>query len=161
MLDHGNLYLLIAAVGAVYLIGSLFLGGIFEFLEGLDADLDFDFEAGEPSFFSLKAIAAGAIGLGLVGYLSERADIPAILTFALAIVAFFVMLIASVFLVLRPLFRQQSNSQLSKQSYIGKTGLVIMSIGSGDWGIVRLRDDNNATVDVTAVSQGGLFSNLE
>ncbi|MBP9738150.1 hypothetical protein KBD20_00505 [Candidatus Saccharibacteria bacterium] len=150
MFESETFYLLIAGCGLAFLLVSLLLGEALDFAE----DLDFDFES-EPSWFNLKAIAAGAIGFGIFGYLSVRAGIPVLFTLALAIVGFFVLLIASLFLVLRPLFRQQSNSQLGRSSYIGLMGSITLAVQADGWGEVQFTNTNGSLVTERAIAHDG------
>lgn len=150
MFESETFYLLIAGGGLVFLVVNLLLGEVFD----LSEDLDFDFE-GEPSWFNLKAIAAGAIGFGIVGFLSVRTGLSVLFIVALAIVGFLVMLVASLFLVLRPLFRQQSNSQLGRSSYIGLIGTISLAVEADGWGQVQFTDRNGALVKERAVSHDG------
>lgn len=137
--------------GFALLVLSLVLGEIFEFG---DHDVDFggDADHSAVSWFSTKLLGVGMVGLGGFGYLAASYGAPAPLAWLTAILAFFAVAFGTFFLVLKPLSRQEANSLLNKESYVGREGKVSLTIPAEGVGQIVFRDQNGGRVVTQAVS---------
>jgi membrane protein implicated in regulation of membrane protease activity len=106
----------------------------------------------EPSRWSLRVLAASAVGFGATGSVAAAAGLPPALSWPLAAVGFLAVGSATYSWILRPLARQQYNSLLSRYSYVGRDALVTVEILPGGSGQVTFRDRHGARVVQTARS---------
>ncbi|HJS83740.1 MAG TPA: hypothetical protein VJ742_13000 [Nitrososphaera sp.] len=142
-------FLAIGSIAFLYLCIVLIFG---EFLDIGDVDMDLN---DDVSWFDLKAIAVGLIGLGSVGAIAHQLGASLIISWSLALIGFFVMTFVSVFFVLKPLARQQSNSLISRDSYLGRPATVTLRIPAHGTGQVSFVDLNGARVVESAVANDG------
>lgn len=104
----------------------------------IDVDTDFDGvdtpESGGPGIFSLKLIMIFLIGFGICGYISEslKWSVPSIVV---AIIGGFTIWFIC-YNALSWLYNQQSTSQISSVSFVGKQAKVTVPIPSGGTGEV-------------------------
>lgn len=139
MLDSQWFYIIVGSVG----FGVLLLSLVFD--ELLDIGDIFDLDVDAP-WLDLKVLATGLIGFGAAGYVSVNLGVSIVWITAFAIIGFFATAAVSYFIVLKPLLRQQSNSSISRTTYIGRTGHVTLAIQQDGWGQVQFTDANGATV---------------
>jgi hypothetical protein len=150
-------FLIIGGVGFLLLLVSLLAGDF-----GSDHDIDIGdashdgIDASEgPSWFGVKPICAGLVGLGAVGFSASYLGVPAIFAWILAILGGVGVAAIARQCVLVPLSRMQGNSTISHGSFVGKQAVVITAIPSSmtaGYGEVRFTDENGATVYRAATS---------
>lgn len=166
-------YLVVLLVSVLLLVAALVLG------VGHDADLSHEIDtAGDgadtsavgpdigshesglgsdgPSWVSGRVILGAAAGFGAFGLGAQAAGLSGWVTLPIAVAGFVGMAVVIRQLVLRPMWRQQSNSLLSRDSYVGSRGQVTLGIRSGESGLVRFLDRNGTPVTDFAVSGDGL-----
>lgn len=172
-------YLVVLLVSVLLLVAALVLG------VGHDADVSHDLEAGSgpdagdgiashdgsghdsaghggdvaadgPSWVSGRVILGAAAGFGAFGLGAQAAGLAGWVTLPIAVAGFVGMAVVIRQLVLRPMWRQQSNSLLSRDSYVGSRGHVTLGIRSGESGLVRFLDRNGTPVTDFAVTADGL-----
>ncbi len=112
-------------------------------------------EADGPSWLSSRVILGAAAGFGAFGLGAQAVGMSGWATLPVALVGFLGMAIVIRQLVLRPMWRQQSNLLLSRDSYVGSRGQVTLGIRSGESGLVRFLDRNGTPVTDFAVSSDG------
>lgn len=160
------------AFSAVYLgvllVSVLLLVAALVFGFGHDAELAHDagsahetgghvghLEADGPSWLSSRVLLGAAAGFGAFGLGAQAVGLTGWVTLPVALVGFFGMAVVIRQLVLAPMWRQQSNSLLSRDSYVGSRGRVTLGIRSGDTGLVRFLDRNGTPVTDYAVAGDG------
>lgn len=148
-----SVFVVVAAVGFLLLLISLIFGDFEHDMEFDGADVDHDVigDGFVPSWFSMKMLAASAVGFGLFGYVPSSYGAPPFVSWPLALIGLLAVGAGTFFLVLKPLAKQQSNSLLSKESYRGLTAKVTTSIQPGRPGIVSFYDANGAYVSERAI----------
>lgn len=155
-------FLIVGLVGAVLLFLSFVLGFDHDFDFG-DHDTELSHEVEHdtdnslqvPSFLSLKVILAAMVGFGVCGSIAAFSGLPALLSWPLAVVGLLVFGIGIHQMVLKPLAKGQSNSMLSRESYLGVLGTVTLSITEGGDGQVTFNNLNGARVTERATSTDG------
>ena len=133
-------------VAVLLLVASLLLG------IGHDADhgsLD------GPSWLSSRVILGAAAGFGAFGLGAQAVGLTGALTLPVAVIGLFAMAVLVRQLVLVPMWRQQSNSLLSREQYVGSRGQVTLGIRSGETGLVRIIDPNGTPVIEFATTSDG------
>lgn len=160
---YSAVYLGVLLVSVLLLIAALVFGF------GHDAEVAHDVDAGHeigghaglvetdgPSWLSSRVILGAAAGFGAFGLGAQAVGMAGWLSVPVAIAGFFGMAIVIRQFVLRPMWRQQSNLLLSRDSYVGSRGQVTLGIRSGDSGLVRFLDRNGTPVtDFAVASDGG------
>lgn len=143
-------YGIILLIGVLALVVTLFMG---DFEHDFDHDIDSSVDG--PSWFGLNMISVMLIGIGGIGlmavYYGDVEGGPSVIV-AVAGGLFFGYLIRQ--FVLKPLFRQQYNSLLNANSYVGLKANVTICVEPRGIGQVRFRDNNGATVLRTARTDG-------
>ena len=134
------LYIILAGVGAFFLLFSIFAGGDAEI--DLDVgDIDFDIsdaEAGadSASVFSLRTLATFLLGFGLAGWIAFRGEhgigIQIISGFTTGLLISFLY-----FLVMKLMYGMQGSSIVSSRTLIGKQGII--NIPTTSIGIAQLK----------------------
>jgi len=162
----------VTAFSAVYLgallVSVLLLVAALVFGFGHDADLSHEvdvahetgghvghLEVDGPSWLSSRVILGAAAGFGAFGLGAQAVGLSGWVTVPVALVGFFGMAVVIRQLVLRPMWRQQSNTLLSRDSYVGSRGRVTLGIRSGETGLVRFIDPNGTPVTDYAVAGDG------
>lgn len=112
-------------------------------------------ETDGPSWLSSRVILGAAAGFGAFGLGAQAVGLSGWITLPVALAGFFGMAVVVRQLVLRPMWRQQSNSLLSRDSYVGSRGQVTLGIRSGETGLVRFLDRNGTPVTDYAVAADG------
>lgn len=126
----------------------------------LDAHADTGGESGTgaadgPSWLSGKVILGAAAGFGAFGLGAGFLGLTGWATLPVAVLGFFALAVIIRRFVLVPLWRQQSNSLLSRHSYVGCRGRVVLGIRSGETGVVRIVDANGTPVSEPALTDDG------
>ncbi|WP_395727236.1 NfeD family protein [Nakamurella sp.] len=165
---YSAVYLGVLLVSVLLLIAALVFGFGHDAELSHDTDMAHDAGAGHettghaghieadgPSWLSSRVILGAAAGFGAFGLGAQAVGLSGWVTLPIALVGFFGMAIVIRQLVLRPMWRQQSNLLLSRDSYVGSRGQVTLGIRSGESGLVRFLDRNGAPVTDFAVSGDG------
>jgi membrane protein implicated in regulation of membrane protease activity len=105
-----------------------------------------------PSRWSMRVLAASAVGFGAAGFTAAALGLPPALSWSAAIAGFLAVGSATYSWILKPLARQQYNSLLSRYSHVGRDAVVTLEILPGGWGQVTFRDRQGARVTQTARS---------
>jgi len=152
-----SVLLLIAA-----LVFGLFGAGELSHDAGLahDAELAHDTPAGHvetdgPSWLSTRVILGAAAGFGAFGLGAQAVGLTGWASLPVAVGGFLIMAVVVRQVVLVPMWRQQSNSLLSRAQYLGSRGHVTLGIRSGETGLVRFLDPNGTPVTDFAVAADG------
>jgi len=106
----------------------------------------------EPSWLSVRVIAASAVGFGASGFVAASLGLPPFASWPVAAAGFVAVGAGAYFAILRPLARQQYNSLLSRYSYVGRDAVVTLDILPGGSGQVTFRDRQGARVTQNATS---------
>lgn len=139
--------------GFILLFVMLFLGDFdheMELGDGIEHDAGIS-DGLVPSWFSIKLLAASAVGFGAVGFSSSMYGVPVILAWLLALIGTVAVGAGTYFWVLKPLARMQGNITLSRSSYRGLEAKVTLEITASDSGAVSFRDANGSYVELPAI----------
>ena len=134
-LNAFTVFLAIAAVGFLFLMVSLFFGGI---LDHFDAGLDHDLEHGGPGFFSPRVMSVFVTtfgGAGAIATFYRWSPVPASFAGFVSGLA----LSSLVLVFARFLYRQQASSDMRVTDLVGQAGRVVVAIPAGGVGQVRCR----------------------
>ena len=134
-LNAFTVFLAIAAVGFLFLMISLFFGGM---LEHFDGALDHDLDHGGPGFFSTRVISVFITAFGGFGAIATHygfGTLPASLIGALS----GVVLATPIYYFARFLYGQQASSDNRAQDLVGLVGRVVIAIPVGGVGQVRCK----------------------
>jgi hypothetical protein len=155
-------YLVVLLVSVLLLIAALVLGF------GHESDFGHEVGSGDagggpvghletdgPSWLSGRVILGAAAGFGAFGLGAQAAGLSGWITVPVAVAGFFGMAVFVRQLVLLPMWRQQSNTLLSREEYVGSRGQVTLGIRSGETGLVRFIDPNGTPVTDYAVAGDG------
>lgn len=169
-------FIAVGAIGFLLLLVSLLLGELGDHDAELGHDTEFghDTETGTggaggleapdrrsepaggalyaPSRWSLRVLAASAVGFGAAGSTAVALGLPPVLSWSAAVAGFLAVGSATYSWILKPLARQQYNSLLSRYSYVGRDAVVTLEILPGGWGQVTFRDRQGARVTQKARS---------
>lgn len=156
-------YLGVLMVSVLLLIAALVLGfgGDSDISHDIDSDIDSDHDAGHlqadgPSWLSTRVILGAAAGFGAFGLGAQVMGLAGWITLPVALAGFFVMAVTVRQFVLLTMWRQQSNTLLSRAQYVGSRGWVTLGIRSGETGLVRYLDPNGTPViDFAVAADGG------
>ena len=130
-----TVFLVIAAVGFVFLLVSLFFGEIFEHFDG---GLDHDLEHGGPGFFSTRVISVFVTAFGGFGAIATDYGLGSLAASGVGALSGAV-LAAPVYWFARFLYGQQASSESRTSDLVGQTGRVVVAIPAGGVGQVRCR----------------------
>src|SRR5918992_1457940 len=140
-------FLAMVLVGGAFLVFSLLVGEVSDFF-GDDADLS----GGDGLSWASPTVLAGAIcAYGVTGLIATESGLDGIWAVLLG-AGVGVLVGAGLVTVLRTLSRQQGSSQVSRESYLGQTAVVTLSIPPGGKGEVQFRDSNGVLVSKPAAS---------
>ncbi len=125
-----------------------------------DAESAHDSPAGHvetdgPSWLSTRVILGAAAGFGAFGLGAQAVGLTGWVSVPVAVGGFLIMAVVVRQVVLVPMWRQQSNSLLSRAQYLGSRGHVTLGIRSGETGLVRFLDPNGTPVTDFAVAADG------
>lgn len=143
---QSGIYLAILIAGVVLLAVSFLFGEIGDLFDG-------GVDSGDgPGILSVSIIGAALSFLGGTGLLVTRLGWDVIPSLLLALLIG----IAGAFSVrqffLKPLMKQQGNSHIGRDSYVGINAIVTLEIMPKGWGEVRFIDANGASVFSKAIS---------
>ncbi len=159
-------FVLIGAVGFMFLLASFVLGEFGDLIGHIDHGGHIgggDVESGSgvempvPEWHDLKVIAAGMVGFGAIGFATLHLGWQGQAAVICAVLGFFGIGAGAFFGLLKPMAKQQSNTLTSRQTYVNKSARVLVPVSSEDFGTVELIDDNGATVRETAWSDSGVL----
>lgn len=165
-----KIFLIIGGIGLLLLVLSVLLGEIpvlehsFEGLFSHDVELNTPEAAADgavsdvPAWYGMKPILAAMVGFGAVGFCTSFYGVPALFAWSLAVLGAFGMGAIVYHGLIKPLAKQQYNSLLSRQSYVGLLGRVVLSIPEDGFGEIEFRDANGATVRQKATSTEGAIA---
>ncbi len=133
---------------AVCVIGLLILAlsFVFDIGEGLDMDWLDD----GLSWFSIKVLAASMVGFGAFGVIATAIGLPGFIAWIIAGIGFFAVGFSVYKLIIKPLSRMESNTLISRDSYMNRTATVVLAILPDRPGRVRFKDDQGALVEEIA-----------
>jgi membrane protein implicated in regulation of membrane protease activity len=134
-LNSFTVFLVIAAVGFVFLLVSLVFGEIFEHFDG---GLDHDLDHGGPGFFSTRVMSVFVTAFGGFGAIGTHYGLSPLPASGVAFVGG-VALALPIFFFARFLFEQQASSEMRAQDLVGQVGRVVVTIPAGGVGQVRCR----------------------
>jgi hypothetical protein len=112
-------------------------------------------ETDGPSWLSTRVILGAAAGFGAFGLGAQAVGLTGWVSVPVAVGGFLIMAVVVRQVVLVPMWRQQSNSLLSRAQYLGSRGHVTLGIRSGETGLVRFLDPNGTPVTDFAVAADG------
>jgi len=155
-------YLGVLLVSVLLLIASLIsgIGHDSDFSHEIAHDHDAGHDAGHgdldgPYWLSSRVILGAAAGFGAFGLGAQAVGLTGWTTVPAALVGLFGMAGVVRQFVLKPLWRQQSNTLLSRYQYVGSRGRVTLGIRSGETGLVRFLDPNGTPVTEFAMTADG------
>lgn len=142
-------YAILAGVSGTLFLISLLFGGIADGIGGV-----FDTDTDGPAGLSLSTLLAAFTAVGVIGLVATTNGLGwwQSLLVALACglgVGFLIQQFVSKVLV-----KNQHNTQISRDSYIGRTASVTVAAGPGRVGEVRFTDSNGASVSQPAIVDG-------
>jgi membrane protein implicated in regulation of membrane protease activity len=135
LLNAFTVFLVIAALGFLLLMVSLFFGEIFEHF---DATLDHDLEHGGPGFFSTRVISVFVTAFGGFGAIATDYHFGPLAASGIGALSGFVLALP-VYWFARFLYGQQASSDSRTSDLVGQTGRVVVAIPAGGVGQVRCR----------------------
>lgn len=138
------LFVVTAVLGITVLFVSLVFGEIFDLIGDIDVD--------GPSWMSSSMLSAAIAAFGISGFVAISSGARGIWAILVAIVVGAAIGFIVVNFIQKPLARQQGNSHISRESYVGQNASVTLRIPPGGWGEVRFRDTNGAQVSERAYS---------
>lgn len=143
-------------------LGCLLVGGILLLLTllvgefGHDGGIDHsgaDLGADEPGWLSLNLASVALVFFGTSGLIARSLG----MTREISLVGSFAVMFVGVGLVreyvLKPLYRQQYNSMIDRESYLDQPATVSMSIRPKGFGEVLLIDKGGARVALRAITE--------
>jgi membrane protein implicated in regulation of membrane protease activity len=149
-LNAFTVFLAIAAVGFLFLIVSLFFGGIFDHFDG---GLDGHMDHGGPGFFSTRVISVFITAFGAFGAIATHYGLDPLPASAIGVVGGFA-LATPIFLFARFLYGQQASSESRTSDLVGQVGRVIVTIPAGGVGQVRCRIGEELIDKIARTRQG-------
>lgn len=145
-----GVFLAIAAVGFLFLLVSLFFGGIFDHFDG---GLDHDVDHGGPGFFSTRVISVFVTSFGAFGAIATHYDLGPLAASAIGF-ASGLALATPIFLFARFLYGQQASSQSLASDLVGQVARVTVAIPAGGVGQIRCRVGEELIDKVARTRQG-------
>ncbi len=137
------IYALMVLIPALLLVIMLMAGGGGDVDADTDLNVDLDHEVelgdtGGPGPLGIKLILAFIIGFGLGGFLGVYYEwiFPHLLSGLIGGAVIYTV----VYLLLKALYRQQANTQISAASLAGSRGVVTLRIAKGAVGEIRALD---------------------
>ena len=149
------IYAAIAAFGLVLLLVMLVFGEIFggdhDVAHGLDHG---DADAGGPSIFSVRIMAAFLTAFGVGGVVARYYALSHPAASGIGVAAGVVMA-GIVYQFAKLLYSQQASSELRMQGLIGATAEVSVSIPEGGVGQIALSSSGDRTEHIARSADGG------
>jgi membrane protein implicated in regulation of membrane protease activity len=149
-LNAFTVFLAIAAIGFLFLIVSLFFGGI---LDHFDATFDASMDHGGPGFFSTRVISVFVTAFGAFGAIATHYGLDTLPASGIGAVSGLV-LATPIFLFARFLYGQQASSESRAVDLVGQIGRVVIGIPAGGVGQVRCRVGEELIDKVARTRQG-------
>jgi membrane protein implicated in regulation of membrane protease activity len=149
-LNAFNVFLAIAAVGFLFLLISLFFGGIFDHFDG---GFDHSLDHGGPGFFSTRVISVFVMSFGAFGAIATHYGFDPFPASGIGFVGGLA-LATPIFLFARFLFSQQASSESRSGDLVGQIGRVIVGIPAGGVGQIRCRLGEELIDKVARTRQG-------
>lgn len=146
-------FLAIAAVGFLFLVVSLFFGGVFDHFDG---GFDGHADHGGPGFFSTRVISVFVTAFGAFGAIATNYGSGPLTASAIGFVGGIV-LATPIFLFARFLYGQQASSESRASDLVGQTGRVIVAIPAGGVGQVRCRVGEELIDKIARTRQGDVI----
>lgn len=134
-LNAFTVFLAIAAVGFLFLMISLFFGGL---LEHFDGALDHDLDHGGPGFFSTRVISVFITAFGAFGAIATDYHLGPLPASGIGAVGGLV-LATPIYFFARFLYGQQATSESRAQDLVGQVARVVITIPTGGVGQVRCK----------------------
>ena len=134
-LNAFSVFLGIAAIGFLFLVLSLFFGGLFEHFDG---GLDHDMDHGGPGFFSTRVISVFVLAFGGFGAIATHYGLGPLPASGVGVISGIV-LAAPIYFFARFLYGQQATSEVKSHDLIGQIARVVVTIPPGGVGQVRCR----------------------
>lgn len=153
-LNAFTVFLAIAAVGFLFLVVSLFFGGIFDHFDG---GFDGHADHGGPGFFSTRVISVFVTAFGAFGAIATTYGSGPLAASAIGFVGGIV-LATPIFLFARFLYGQQASSESRASDLVGQTARVIVTIPAGGVGQVRCRVGEELIDKIARARQGDVIS---
>lgn len=151
------LFLVVGGIGGLWLAVSVLLGAVTDLghhgVGGHAGDAHAG-DGGAPTWLSASVVAAALFALGATGYTALRYQAATPLAWAVAVVGGLLVGFCALRFVLRPLARQQHNSLIGRDAYVGCRGRVTLRIPAGGRGQVAFADPQGAMVYERAASTG-------
>lgn len=149
-LNAFTVFLAIAAVGFLFLIVSLFFGGLFDHFDGA---FDGGVDHGGPGFFSTRVISVFVTAFGAFGAIATHYGLDPLPASGIGF-AGGVVLATPIVLFARFLYGQQASSDSRAGDLVGQTGRVIVTIPAGGVGQVRCRIGEELIDKIARTRQG-------
>ena len=144
-----GVFLLIAAVGFVFLMVSLIFGEIFDFF-----DHDLDIDHGGPGILSSRVIAVFITAFGAFGAIATNNGLAPGPASGVGLGSG-VLFGGAIYAFLRFLYGQQATSEVLASDLVGQSARVVVSIPANGVGQVRCRIGEEL-IDKVAQSRDGL-----
>jgi membrane protein implicated in regulation of membrane protease activity len=135
VLNAFTVFLAIATIGFLFLMISLFFGGIFEHF---DTALDHDLDHGGPGFFSTRVISVFITAFGGFGAIATDYGFGPLAASLIGALSGLV-LATPIYFFARFLYGQQASSESRAQDLVGLVGRVVITIPAGGVGQVRCK----------------------
>ncbi len=148
-----SVFLVLAAIGFLFLLISFLFGEILGFLE-FEHEFEHEFGDEGPSFFSLRVIAVFVTAFGGIGAIGIYRGYSTLISSMFGL-ASGVVTGAVVYFFARLLYSQQASSMVDASDLIGVTAQVIVRIPSEGFGQVRCVV-GESMIDKLARSRGGV-----
>lgn len=132
-------------VGLVGIVGSFVVGELGELTGGAGGD-------GMP-ILGPTTIATALFGIGAGGMVAAGFDLGVVSSLLVAVLGGGVLVSLTHGLLLPYLLRQQANSHVGRDSYIGALGTVTLALAHGGWGEVSFTDEDGGRVRARAVTE--------
>lgn len=135
-----TVYLACLVMGLIGIVGALVIGEA-----GGDAEAG-DATGTGPPLLSVTSTATALLGLGAGGTAATSTGANPLIAGLVATASAIALVALTRGVLLRYLLRQQANSHLSRQQYIGLLGTVTIAIPPGEWGEVAFTDPDGNRV---------------
>ena len=149
-LNAFTVFLALAGVGFLFLIVSLFFGGM---LDHFDTSFDANMDHGGPGFFSTRVISVFVTAFGAFGAIATHYGFRPLPASAVGAIGG-VVLATPIFLFARFLYSQQASSDSRAVDLVGQIGRVVIGIPAGGVGQVRCRLGEELIDKIARTRQG-------
>ena len=146
-------YAILAGVSGTLFLLSLIFGGI---TDGIGDFFDFDTDTDGPAGLSLSTLLAAFTAVGVVGLVSSMSGLAWWGSLIVALLCGLVVGFLIQQFVSKVLVKSQHNQQITRESYVGRTATVNVTVSPTRAGEVRFIDANGASVTQSAVVTDGM-----